>query len=181
MILALCLLSLRMSYASRITIKETAEELEFAYQKIRDQRIKLKVKSLILFKEGNFKKQEDLANHLCIGYSTLRLWLRKYSTSGFEAFICEPARGKPRCTITPEVHKALEQKLNDSHDALKGYWHAVIWVKETVGVEVGYQALRKYMIKHFKTKLKAPRKSHYKKEAQAIEAFFKTTGCIGGD
>ena len=30
------------------------------------------------------------------------------------------------------------------------------------------------MIKHFMTKLKVPRKSHYKKDEQAIEAFFKT-------
>lgn len=170
-----------MSYASRIKVKETAEELDLIYHKTKDQRIKLKVKSLMLFKEGNFKKQEDLANHLCIGYSTLRLWLRKYSINGLEAYVREPDRGKPQCTITPEVHEALEQKLNDSHDALKGYWHAVVWIKENVGLDVGYQALRKYMIKHFKTKLKAPRKSHYKKEEQAIEAFFKTTGNIRSD
>lgn len=170
-----------MPYASRIKIKETEEELNLVYHKIKDHRIKLKVKSLILFKEGNFKKQEDLANHLCIGYSTLRLWLRKYTADGLAAFVREPARGKPQCTITPEVHKALEQKLNDSHDTLKGYWHAVVWIKETIGVDIGYQALRKYMIKHFKTKLKAPRKSHYKKVEQAIEAFFKTTGSIRSD
>ena len=170
-----------MSYTSRIKIIETEEDLNLTYHKIKDRRIKLKVKSLILFKEGNFKNQEDLANHLCIGYSTLRLWLKKYSTEGLAAFIREPARGKPQCTITPEIHKVLEQKLNNSHDSLKGYWHAVIWIKETTGIEIGYQALRKYMIKHFKTKLKAPRKSHYKKEEQAIEAFFKTTGSIRPD
>lgn len=84
-----------MSYASSIIVKETAEELNFAYHKIKDQRIKLKIKSLLLFKEGNFKKQEGLANHLCIGYSTLRLWLRSYSNRGFESFIRVPARGKP--------------------------------------------------------------------------------------
>ena len=32
------------------------------------------------------------------------------------------------------------------------------------------------MVTHFKTKLKSPRKSHYQKDEQAIEAFFKTTG-----
>jgi len=31
------------------------------------------------------------------------------------------------------------------------------------------------MIKHFKTKLKSPRKSHYKKDQQAVNAFLKTT------
>ncbi len=32
--------------------------------------MKQRVKALMLFKEGNFQKQEDLVFHLCIGYST---------------------------------------------------------------------------------------------------------------
>lgn len=163
-----------MSYTSRIKVKETGKELISAFQGAKDQRVKLKIKSLILFKEGNFKKQEDLASHLCIGYSALRLWLKKYSSFGFEKFITIPVKGKPKSSISPEIHNALEQKLNDSHDSLKGYWDAVNWLKETMGVDLGYQALRNYMIKHFKTKLKVPRKSHYKKDEQAIAAFLKT-------
>ncbi|MGY0408373.1 MAG: hypothetical protein ACWIPJ_08480 [Polaribacter sp.] len=38
-----------------------------------------------------------------------------------------------------------------------------------------YNTLRTYLIRHFKTKIKVPRKSHYKKDDQAIEAFFKTS------
>jgi len=166
-----------MSYTSRIKIVESDQELKSAFQKATNQRVKLKIKSLILFKEGNFKKQEDLASHLCIGYSTLRLWLKNYSNIGFEKFIKIPDRGKPTSSITPEIHNALEQKLNDSLNPLKGYWHAIFWLNETMEVNVTYQALRNYMIKHFKTKLKVPRKSHYKKDEQAIEAFFKTAEC----
>ena len=165
-----------MSYASRITVKETEAELLSAYHKQKDSRIKLKIKSLILFKKGNFQKQEDLADHLCIGYSTLRLWLRKYANEGFESFIKKPIKGKPKCLVTPDIHQALDAKLKDSHDPLQSYVEAVNWVEETQGVKLGYHALRKYLIKHFKTKLKVPRKSHYKKEEQAIEAFFKTAG-----
>lgn len=164
-----------MSHASRVVIKETDRELQAAYHKQKDSRIKLKVKALMLFKEGNFKKQEDLAMRLCIGYSTLRLWLRKYTEEGFENFTKVPVRGKPKCLVTPEIHRSLEDKLRDSANPLQSYLEAVGWVKETHGVKLGYHALRKYMIKHFKTKLKVPRKSHYKKDDQAIEAFFKTT------
>jgi len=103
--------------------------------------------------------------------------LKNYSNIGFEKFIKIPARGKPNSSITPEIHNALEQKLNDSLNPLKGYWHAIFWLNETMNVNVTYQALRNYMIKHFKTKLKVPRKSHYKKDEQAIEAFFKTAEC----
>lgn len=40
---------------------------------------------------------------------------------------------------------------------------------------------RKYMIFHFKTKLKSQRKSHYKKDEQAIETFFKTPKYASSD
>ena len=102
-----------MSHASQIVIKETGAELLSAYHKQKDPRIKLKVKALILFKEGNFKKQEDLAMHLCIGYSTLRLWLRKYRDEGIKNYTKVPARGKPKCLVTPDIHQSLENKLKD--------------------------------------------------------------------
>jgi transposase len=167
-----------MSYTSRIQISETESELCCAYRKTKDLRTKLRIKALILFKEGNFQKQEDLALHLCIGYSTLRRWLKKYTDEGFEKYIREPVRGKPASLVTPEIHKALEDKLKDSYNPLQSYLDAVLWVKQTHGIEFKYHTLRKYMIKHFKTKLKVPRKSHHKKDEQAIEAFFKTAGYI---
>ena len=46
---------------------------------------------------------------------------------------------------------------------------------------ISYTTLRNYMITNFKTKLKSPRKSHYKKDEQAIEAFKKTTVLIQED
>jgi len=72
------------------------------------------------------------------------------------------------------IHKELEDKLNNSRDPLLGYWGAVSWVRDNFGIEVKYNTLRTYLIRNFKTKLKSPRKSHYKKNEQAIEAFKKT-------
>jgi transposase len=140
-----------MSYKSKIHIKESQAELFSLYTTTKNQRAKLKIKSLILFKKGEFKKQEDLANHLCIGHSTLRLWLRKYMQDGLGHFLQVVPRGKPKSSITPDIHEKLEQKLNNSKSPLKGYWHAVLWIKEELGVNIGYQALRNYMIKHFAT------------------------------
>lgn len=164
-----------MSRKTKIIVSESTTELDALYSQSKNHRTRLKIKSLILFKENKYKNQEQLAVHLCIGYSTLRLWLNKYSKDGLASFIEQPRRGHPKSCITPEIHNALKEKLNESTDPLKGYWEAVEWVKKEFGTKVGYQALRNYMIKHFKTKLKAPRKSHYKKDEIAIEAFLKTT------
>lgn len=165
-----------MSYTSRIHIQETSEELQSIYHKTKNSRMKLKIKALILFKTGDFRKQEDLAFHLCIGHSTLKRWLRKYKNEGLSNYVKEPVRGKPKSLVSPELHKALEVKLKNSDNPFQSYLDAVIWVRENYDIEIKYHSLRKYLITNFKSKLKVPRKSHYKKDEQAIEAFFKTAG-----
>lgn len=69
----------------------------------------------------------------------------------------------------------MEAKVNSSTDPFLGYWDAQHWVNHTYGIEVKYHLLRHYLIQHFKTKLKSPRKSHYKKDVAAQEAFLKTS------
>lgn len=83
-------------------------------------------------------------------------------------------KNKKSKIITPEIHKGLEERLNSSEKGFLGYWEAQQWVSNQHGVQVKYHWLRQYLIKHFKTKLKSPRKSHYKKDYQAVDAFLKT-------
>lgn len=82
--------------------------------------------------------------------------------------------GNYKGIISTSLHRALEAKVKDSENPLLGYWHAVDWVKENFNEEIKYQTLRSYLIRHFKTKKKHPRKSHYKKDQQALEVFKKT-------
>lgn len=85
--------------------------------------------------------------------------------------------GKRREVVPSHIHQDLETKLNNSTDPLLGYNDAVEWVKKEFDIELKYQTLRAYLIRHFGTKLKTPRKSHYKKDEQATEAF-KKTACL---
>ncbi len=54
-----------------------------------------------------------------------------------------------------------------------GYWHAVSWVKGNFNQDINYQTLRSYLIRHFQTNKKNPRKSHYKKDDEADRFSFK--------
>lgn len=164
-----------MSYKSNLKVTESLEFLQERYHRSRDHRVKLKIKSLLLFLEYPERKQQDIADHLCIGYSTLKRWYKQYKGQGFSSFASINMGGNKKGVVPEEIHQALEKKLKDSGTPLRGYWDAVLWVGSNFGVKIKYQTLRKYMIKHFKCKLKSPRKSHYQKEDQAIEAFFKTT------
>ena len=75
--------------------------------------------------------------HLCIGYSILRLWLRKYKDEGIHSYTKVPARGKPQCLVTSDIHKSLENKLRNSANPLQSYLEAVSWVEEMHGVKLG--------------------------------------------
>ena len=130
---------------------------------------------MIYTKEGKYRTQTILDTHIGIDYSSLKRWLKQYNEEGLESYLRIKSGGNKASSISKEIHKKLSDKLNDSAAPLKGYWDEQQWVRDDFGLEIKYNTLRTYLIRHFKTKIKAPRKSHYKKEDQAIEAFFKTS------
>ncbi len=164
-----------MSRQSNIEIKEELEFLKNLYQKEKNHRVRARIKCLILVKESKLSGQLEIATYLSVDYATIKRWLKQYREEGLESLVSLKSGGKRKSVIDSDVHESLAIKLNDSKDPLLGYWDAVLWVKKQHNLDIKYNTLRTYLIRHFKTKLKSPRKSHYKKDEQAIEAFFKTT------
>ncbi len=159
----------------KIEVTESIDELIILQKKTKNYRQKIRIKSLILTKKDKFKTREELADHLDVGTSSLYRWTKTYLESGIESMLKISNGGKRRQVVSKLIHQGLEKKLNDSSAPLLGYWDAVNWVKAEFNIDLKYQTLRSYMIKNFGTKLKSPRKSHYKKDEQAIIAFKKTT------
>ena len=133
-----------------------------------------RIDCLIHLKTSKFETRQELANHLRVHIRTQERWLTKYRKGGLVSLLTDLPNNRPSKIISPEIHDALKSKVNSSDAPLLGYWEAQQWVEEKFGIKIKYHWLRKYLITHFGTKLKSPRKSHYKKEEQAIEAFFKT-------
>jgi len=163
-----------MSYPSKVKIKESFEYLEKLRRNSSNHKRKQKLKGLILFKKYPDKTQQEIANKIGYCNSAFRVWLRTYKNEGLDVMLSEKPKGKPKSVISKEIHQALSDKLEDSQTPLLGYKDAVLWVEQNFGQVINYETLRQYLIRNFKTKLKMPRKSHYKKDEQAIEAFKKT-------
>ncbi len=164
-----------MSRKCTIAINESEEQLKALYNKEDNYRIRQRLKCLIYTKKNKFKGQLELSNHLGVDYATVKRWLKQYREEGVDSLASLKTGGNRKSIIDNTIHKSLSDKLNNSSEPLLGYWDAVSWVKEKHGIDVKYNTLRTYLIRHFKTKLKSPRKSHYKKDEQAIIAFKKTT------
>lgn len=158
------------------TVKESVSELKSLRRK---QSTLSSEKRIVWLQQFHSKKplpRKNSAANVNISLSTQERWIKEYMKGGIEGFISPIKRNRPSKIITEEIHEGLAKRVNSSELPFLGYWDAVDWVKEEFGVEIKYHWLRKYLIQHFKTKLKSPRKSHYKKDDQAIEAFLKTTG-----
>ena len=164
-----------MGMTSRLEIKESLCFLEKEFKRSNNFKIRQRIQSLLLLKQQKFKRQIDLAEYLGISHSSLKRWIKQYKDYGYDSLTILNSGGNYKGVISDSLHKALEDKVKKSENPLLGYWHAVDWVKENFNEEINYQTLRSYLIRHFQTKKKHPRKSHYKKDIQALEVFKKTS------
>ena len=159
-----------------IDIKEDIDYLKNLRKKENNHRLKTRIQSLILTKEKKFARRVDLADYLGVGIASLDRWTKVYKKTGLDSMLTISNGGIRRNSVPREVHEGLAKKVYDSSNPFLGYWDAALWVTKNYGIVIQYNTLRTYLIlRHFKTKLKEPRKSHYKKDEQAVEAFKKTT------
>jgi transposase len=157
-----------------LDITESSLELKKLLLKQKSIKGEKRMKCLLDIKSGRFDTRQDLANHLLVHIRTLERWVNDYKDGGAVLMLNDKPKNKQSKIITPAIHKGLEQRVNDPHSPFLGYWDAQNWVKQEYGIDVKYQRIREYLKQHFKTKLKTPRKSHYKKDEEAEKAFLKT-------
>jgi len=158
-----------------IHIKEDSEKLDLLYKKSKGFKKKRRIKSLILTKLNKFETREKLAKYLGVDLKILYTWTKTYQEDGLDAMLTMSSGGQRRQKVTKNIKEKLEEKLHNSISPLHGYTDAVHWVRKEFGVEINYHTLRSFMIVNFGTKLKQPRKSHYKKDEKAFETFKKTS------
>ncbi len=156
-----------------ILVKENLSTLRLLKSKQSNLGKERRVYALICLKEGRFGLRQGLSNHLGISLRYLENWVVQYNPEGIDGFLSVKARREGSGIIGPEVHDGLAARFNDGSVPFRGYRDAQQWIKEEYGPEVKYHRVREYLIGHFGTKAKRPRKSHVKKDPRAIEAFLK--------
>lgn len=106
---------------SRIVITESLPELKKLRLQQRTLSKQKRVDCLIHIKTSKFKIRQELANHLGIHFSTQERWLAKYKAEGITSLISNEPQIRPSKIITPEIHNALEAKVNSSDSPFLGY------------------------------------------------------------
>ncbi len=158
-----------------IEIKESLKSLKQILKKTKTSKSVIRVQCLIYLKEKRFNSRTAIADTLGVSLSSINRWIKIYESQGIEHLLNMSSGGKRREVITKEIHEKLSQKLQESNNPLLGFNDAVRWVEENFNKQIKYTTLYTYIRKNFGGKLKVPRKSHYKKDPDAVESFKKNT------
>ena len=134
-----------------------------------------RIKALLLIKQGKVRYTRDISKKLKYDRRTIYNWLKTYDSKGVEGLIQVRSGGNNTPVLSPQVKLGLQEKLSQPDTQITSYVELLEWVNQTYGQQLHYKTLYRHCRKNLKSRLKVARKSHHKKDPQAIEAFKKTT------
>lgn len=164
-----------MALPKQIVIKESLPQLK-ELQRKSGYLIAKRLRILIEFKkneEAGISKRA-VSENTGINHNSITKWRNIYLKEGIESLLKHGRKGFKKSVIDAHAHKAIEKKLRDPRNGLRGYKELQQWVSDTLNLEVEYNTLVKYAMRHFGTKIKVARKSHVKKDENMVTSFKKT-------
>lgn len=153
-----------------ITVRESVPELRLLQKKHPSKYRPLQM--LVLLQQQGPLSKDRLASLLGASDKTIHIWRNKYINAGVEALLQDGRGGNRPGVITEEVHQKLSCRLNDPKGGFRSFEQMRQWLEDSFGLDASYQAVYKYVQRHFNARPKVSRKSHVLK-SPADEAVFK--------
>lgn len=165
-----------MAHPLSIHIKEPVAELRSLQRKhgeLIGKRMQMLIEIKKHEKQGGISKR-DLSNLTGINHNSIVKWRNAYLQGGISVLLIHGRKGFKKGVFNSEEHAAIKQKLSNASNGIVGYKELQQWVEQELNKPVKYITLLKYTQRHFGAKIKVARKSHVKKNIEAVEAFKKT-------
>ena len=164
-----------MANALSITVKETLKELKHLL-KISPAHHSCKIRMLIEIKKSDVSlSKNELADRIGVNHNSIQTWRTKYKNEGIKGLLKDGRVGFKPSIVTSTAHKKIGIKLSSPEAAFTSYKQLHEWVEKHLIKGVNYNSLRHYVKRHFGAKLKVPRKSHIRKDKEAVATFKKTS------
>jgi hypothetical protein len=166
-----------MALPFQITVKQTIQELR-RLQRTNGELIAKRLLMLIEIKkhEKTGISKRALSRITGINHNGIVKWRKLYNLSGIEPLLKHGrVGGFKKSVISKEEHRKIEMKLNDPKSGIRGYTELLEWVNKELSKDIKYITLVKYTERHFGSKIKVARKSHVKKDQEAVATFKKTS------
>lgn len=167
-----------MSLALNIPVTETIAELRSVLKKTSPM-FQPRIKMLIAMKKASADgiSKRELMDSVGASSQSIQTWRTMYKQGGMKALLHNGRKGKAGkpSSFTKDEHKQMEQMLKNPKNGLAGYVELQEWIEQEFKKEVKYNTVLKYASRHFGSSVKVARKSHVKKDEQAVIAFKKTS------
>ncbi len=166
-----------MALPFQITVKQSIGELR-KLQRSHGELIGKRLQMLIEIKkhEKTGISKRELSGITGINHNSIVKWRKAYNQSGIEPLLKHGrVGGFKKSVVSKEEHRKIGIKLNDPQNGIRGYTELLEWVKKELGKDMKYITLVKYTERHFGSKIKVARKSHIKKDEEAVARFKKTS------
>jgi len=134
-----------------------------------------RVKALLLIKQCKVTYTYQLAKKLKRERKTIYNWLKLYQQEGISSYLKIKSRGLRKEQISEQVKQGISEQLSNPSTTITSYVELLDWIEQHFSIEVNYKTLYSHCRTYHNSVLKVSRKSHYKKDYQAVEAFKKTT------
>ena len=136
-----------------------------------------RIRALIEFKKNEKTgiSKRAVADNTGVNHNSVQTWRKLYEQGGIKAVLSYQKQAGRPSGITKEEHLLIEEKLNDPKNGLRGYTELLDWMETTFKKPFKYNTVLKYSYRHFQSKVKVARKSHVKKDPEAVAAFKKTS------
>ncbi|MDX1284854.1 MAG: helix-turn-helix domain-containing protein [Draconibacterium sp.] len=158
-----------------ITVVESEQELRYLLRIQNRPRQQSRVKALLMIKQGKVRYPAEIAQKLRFSRRAVYDWLKSYKEGGIEGYLAVSSRGKRDEKLTNDEKETIADKLKDTSTDITSYVELTHWASQQFGREIPYHVIYKFCRFKLNSRLKIARKSHHKKDEQAVEAFKKTT------
>ena len=157
-------------------IKESDNQIK-KLMKSSNAMIAKRLHALLIFKrnEESGISKRLVADEIGINHNSVQTWRTLYIKGGIKMLMSHSNIGYKPSKITYEQEQALKEKLNDPHNGIVGFIELLDWFDKTFQTNINYKTFHGFVVRKFKAKIKVARKSHIKKDEQAVEAFKKTS------
>lgn len=165
-----------MAAAKTFKIKESENEIK-KQMKSSNAMIGKRLHALLIFKrnEENGISKRLVADEIGVNHNSVQTWRTLYIKGGIKMLMSHSNIGYKPSKITYEQEQALKEKLNNPHNGMVGFIELLDWFEKTFQTNINYKTFHGFVVRKFKAKIKVARKSHIKKDEQAVEAFKKSS------
>lgn len=165
-----------MSSPKTFPIKEKESEIK-SLMKSSIPMIAKRLHALLIFKknEATGVSKRTVSEQIGVNHNSVQEWRTLYIEGGIKLLMSHSNIGYKPSKINAEQELVLKEKLNNPQNGMVGFIELLDWFNAHFKTEINYKTFHGFVVRKFKAKIKVARKSHFKKDEQAVEAFKKTS------